>query len=299
MSVPGVSWQAVGMASSSPAGAGPASVTPETLDRFAAAWHTMAGLIARPPTQKSLTAVRGLAPQWPLPSRQGPAARGTDLMQRSDAEGEDAERLRQDHMRLFTGPGKALVSPYSSVHLNVSGLVFESETLQVRDFYRRFDVEHSRHGKEPDDHVAAELQFLAFLAQGALEQMQRAHHAAAGRADTAGAAFGAESGSPAAPDASAARTDGSAVPDAHDAADRYVTGIRQFLEQHALLWHGHLGARVSEQAQTAFYQGVGQWLVGATVDAENFFGLSPDPTRMADTVVHTKVDTSNAADEWD
>lgn len=269
---------------SSPSSPASVPVAPDSLDRFAAAWHTLAALIARPPTQQVYESVLRLAGQWPLLSGKGPAAKAAEHLARSRASAEGEEALRQDHLRLFVGPGKQQATPYSSVYLNPSGLVFEPETLQVREFYTRFGVERTNAGKEPDDHIAAELQFLAFLANGALDEMQRAGQSTSsgGNGSGPGAAFG------------AARSEPPAA-----ASNRYTEGLREFLEQHALLWHGHLGALITEQARTAFYRAVGQWLVGAAVDAQQAFAVSPDPTRMAKNVVHRKVDTSNAAQEWD
>ena len=46
------------------------------------------------------------------------------------------------------------------MHRSREGLVFDVQTLQVRDFYRRFGLQSPLLNKEPDDHVALVVESL-------------------------------------------------------------------------------------------------------------------------------------------
>ena len=70
-----------------------------------------------------------------------------------------------DYMRLFVGVGKVLAPPWGSVYLDEDGLLFNEETLVVRQFYERFGMMLKEKYKEPDDHIGLELEFLAHLAE--------------------------------------------------------------------------------------------------------------------------------------
>jgi TorA maturation chaperone TorD len=48
------------------------------------------------------------------------------------------DNVRTDYSRLFIGPGKVITPPWESVYFSVERLTFQRETLQVREWYRRF-----------------------------------------------------------------------------------------------------------------------------------------------------------------
>lgn len=243
---------------------------PATLDAFAAAWVTLSRLLAAAPAQETIDAVRSMAGDWPLGAREAPERRAARLLARSAQDEEDADAVRRDVQRLFTGPGHLLAPPYESVHLNRSGLVFEEETLAVRAVYRRHGLQFERRQREPDDHVALELEFLATLAGRALDALDRG---------------GWEPGTPLPP-----------------GAVKALGGIAEFLENHALLWHHRLGELTLEHADTAFVQALGSLLMGTTRQAAATFAAPVDPARLAqeaDARERRKVDSSNAAEVWD
>ena len=71
--------------------------------------------------------------------------------------------LRAEHARLFVGPGEPVCSPYESVYRNESGDVLGPAAHDVVQWYREYDL-----GLDPDwpdlpDHIATELEFVAYL----------------------------------------------------------------------------------------------------------------------------------------
>lgn len=77
--------------------------------------------------------------------------------------------LEVEYTRLFLGPGLPVLPPYESVYLDqeavdVPGSLWGPATLAVRDAYREAGLA-PRPGPEPPDHLAAELEFVAFLSQ--------------------------------------------------------------------------------------------------------------------------------------
>lgn len=214
-----------------------------TLDAFAAAWTALSRLLTAAPKQEVVDAVRAeeMLDQWPLGTERAANRRGLRLLARSREDGEEAAEVRRDYQRLYTGPGHLLAPPYESVHLGAAGLVFDTETLAVRDFYRRFGLQAPRLNRDPDDHIALELELLATLATRALDSLE-AHQTAVGP--------------------------GTELP---EQVTRYVDGIADFLETHALAWHRRLGELTTEHAQTAFVQGIGALLVGTTDASADVF----------------------------
>lgn len=78
--------------------------------------------------------------------------------------------LNLDYARLFIGLESTHPSPpWGSVYLDRERLVFQQSTQRVRAWYQRFNLEPEQINKEPDDHIALELIFMARLAKMALE----------------------------------------------------------------------------------------------------------------------------------
>ncbi len=78
------------------------------------------------------------------------------------------EDIRDDYTRLFIGPGKVLAPPWESMYFTKERSIFREETLQVREWYRRFGLESVKLHHEPDDHIGLELAFVSHLAEQAL-----------------------------------------------------------------------------------------------------------------------------------
>jgi len=141
----------------------------------------------------------------------------------------DYEAIRSDHMHLFLGPGTVLAAPWESVQVDDEHLLFQTETLQVRSWYRRFGLQVIRLHQEPDDHVGLELGFLSHLAQLAL-----AAHAAGDEARLA----------------------------------ELLDAQRLFLRTHAQRWIPTWAGQVREHARTDFYRGLAQLTVGVLAELE-------------------------------
>lgn len=129
--------------------------------------------------------------------------------------------LRADNTALFVGLGIPKAPPWGSFYLRPDQLLFQEETLQVRNWYRRFGLEAENVNQEPDDHIGLELAFtghLAGLARQALE-----------------------------------------AGDERRAAD-LLAAQKEFLKEHLLVWAPLWCAAVWEHSRTDFYPGVA-WLV--------------------------------------
>lgn len=139
-------------------------------DAWAAVWTVLGRLFGQAPNDESLDQVRSeeMLASWPLPEGQR-TSEGLDLLRTSREQNETAEQVREDHWLLVRGPGKARAVPWESVYLSNEGLVFEEQTLQVREFYRRFGLQAPNLNREPDDHISLELEFMATLMIRALD----------------------------------------------------------------------------------------------------------------------------------
>ncbi len=83
---------------------------------------------------------------------------------------EDVTDVRLAHQRMLVGPDPVRPSPWESVNRGEEGLVFDENTFEVREFYRRFGLQSSHLNRFPEDHVAIEAEFLAHLLSLYLEQ---------------------------------------------------------------------------------------------------------------------------------
>ena len=108
---------------------------------------------------------------WPFPSAHEDVASGLSTLQAFclKVDAATVRRVEWDFNRLFVGPGDTLAPPWESVHRSKTGLTFQESTLEVRAVYDRFDLEAPAMHREPDDHIALELAFLAHLSEEAAD----------------------------------------------------------------------------------------------------------------------------------
>ncbi|MFV0452023.1 MAG: molecular chaperone [Propioniciclava sp.] len=139
-------------------------ITPDDHEALAGAFGVLGRLHRRAPNAEELDTLRSLADEWPLADT-ADARRGIAAWLASAAARETTEAVTADHNRLYGVTAKALVAPYESVHRGDDGLVFDEQTLQIRQAYRQLGLQAPHLGREPDDHVGLEFDFLsqAFL----------------------------------------------------------------------------------------------------------------------------------------
>lgn len=79
------------------------------------------------------------------------------------------DQLADDYARVFVGPAALPAPPWESVYRDKKRLLMTATTLSVREYYRAYGYEAQQRLHVPDDHLAIELDFLAALAQEALD----------------------------------------------------------------------------------------------------------------------------------
>jgi len=127
------------------------------------------------------------------------------------------ESIRDDYTRLFIGPGAVLAPPWESIYFHRERIIFQKQTLEVREWYRRYGLESVKLHNEPDDHIGLELAFvshLAGLAYAAFEQKEQ------------------------------------------DKFDQLIAAQKQFLSEHTLKWAAGWAKLVGEHAHTDFFRGI-------------------------------------------
>lgn len=175
----------------------------------------------------------------PFAESQSEVQIGLDLLQnwsRENASGISDSSildLRADYTRLFVGVGIVLAPMWESVYFNDGRMTFQEETLQVRNWFKRFKLESEKLYQEPDDHLGLELTFVAYLAQLGLQALEQ--------------------------------NDAKLVQEALDAQ-------RDFLNEHLLRWAFKWAKLVNEYSKTNFYRGISHLLSGALTEAANLVG---------------------------
>ncbi|MCX6064708.1 MAG: molecular chaperone TorD family protein, partial [Chloroflexi bacterium] len=138
------------------------------------------------------------------------------------------EALTKDQLHLFIGPDKLLVPSWESAYFNQGRLVFQEQTIQVREWYARFGLAIETVNHEPDDHIGPELSFVAHLATLGLQVLE----------------------------------------DADDQnLESILQAQRDFLGEHLLRWGPAWARLVGEHAETDFYRGLAHLTHGALLAA--------------------------------
>jgi TorA maturation chaperone TorD len=170
----------------------------------------------------------------PFGAEQPEIVRGLEILQAwtsSHANGlsdENFADLKMDYTRLFIGLGFLHTAPWESVYFNRERLVFQEQTMQVREWYARFSLQTERLNREPDDHIGLELIFIAHLATLTLNSIEMNDQLA---------------------------------------AEKYLQAQRDFLFEHLLRWGPAWTRLVKEHAGTDFYRGLAHLTYGALLAA--------------------------------
>jgi TorA maturation chaperone TorD len=125
--------------------------------------------------------------------------------------------LQADYTRLFVGIGNTLAPCWESVYFDEDVMIFQEQTLQVRQWYRRFGLEPEKLYSEPDDHIGLELSFLAYLAQLGLQALEE---------------------------------------NDETRFEQILYAQRQFISEHPLRWVSEWTRLVNKYARTDFYRGL-------------------------------------------
>jgi TorA maturation chaperone TorD len=176
--------------------------------------------------------------EWVLGSDNDASRAGLNLL-RSFCEqwdGSQLDALKQDYARLFIGPTALLAPPWESVYRSAEHLIFERQTLEVRQEYQRFGMPIPNLHVEPDDHIGLELRFISYLCSMGISALEQ---------DNAGLLAQVEE------------------------------EIHFFLRTHLLKWADSCLTRVIEQAHTDFYRGVAYLAQGCLAQSAATFGRQP------------------------
>lgn len=142
--------------------------------------------------------------------------------------------LNVDSTRLFFGPGRVLAPLWESVYFTEERLVFQESTLDVRRWYQRFKLEPENLHKEPDDHIALEMAFVAHLASLGVQALE--------------------------------------IGDEGE-CERLLQAQSEFADGHLLKWGAVWCQRVIENARTDFYQGIALLTRGALAELAQVLNL--------------------------
>lgn len=80
--------------------------------------------------------------------------------------------LHWDYTRLFIGPYELPAPPWESAYLNKERLLFQEQTLQVRQVYLKYGFLPGHFRQEADDHLGLELDFMYQLSSQSLEALK-------------------------------------------------------------------------------------------------------------------------------
>jgi TorA maturation chaperone TorD len=142
--------------------------------------------------------------------------------------------LKIDNTRLFFGPGRVLAPLWESVYFTEERLVFQESTLDVRRWYQRYGLEPENLHKEPDDHIALEMAFIAHLASLSVEALETGDE---------------------------------------DKCESLLLAQRDFANEHLLKWAAVWCQQVFENARTDFYKGIALLTRGALTELSQLLRL--------------------------
>lgn len=93
-----------------------------------------------------------------------------DLEKYAGAEEKELREMCFEFNRLFVGPASPPAPPYESVYLSADHLVMQEQTVEVRRLYQSENLKAVSQGTVPDDYLATELEFAAYLLNRSREE---------------------------------------------------------------------------------------------------------------------------------
>jgi TorA maturation chaperone TorD len=83
------------------------------------------------------------------------------------------EELLVEYARLFVGPNELIAPPYGSIYLEEGRKVMGHSTARVMEFYKAEGLSMDEHFENLPDHIAAELEFMHYLAYQEVEALEK------------------------------------------------------------------------------------------------------------------------------
>jgi TorA maturation chaperone TorD len=140
-----------------------------------------------------------------------------------ETEGTDLEKVRTQlaaaYAALFLNMGPNPVFPFESVYTSAEGLLMQKARDEVLAEYRKEGLDRIGEFKEPEDHIAIELEFMSYLCQKTAEAIQAGDR---------------------------------------DAVVGYLQKQKEFLEKHLLVWIPRFCKDVVKATKSDFYKGIAQ-----------------------------------------
>jgi TorA maturation chaperone TorD len=223
-------------------------LTATQLDNFAAAFTVLGNVQLQPATASTRHRMATMLSEWPLPASEL-TSKGIEAIRLSTARHESEDAVKRDQDLLYGITATAKVPPFESVHRSEEHLVFDQQTLEVREFYRSQGLQAPRLNREPDDHIGLELNFLAHCCVRALTALEQ----------------GTES-----------------------AAERHVRVAGDFTRDHVRMWAPAMLDAAADAAETQWVRGMELLTLGALSEWDNAlanigYGITPDFDRAAET----------------
>jgi len=194
------------------------------------AYDLLRKLFLAEPTKEMITeiATKEMFSSFPFKDICSKIHKGSDLVtsffQENSAEDLDVfESLHWDYTRMFIGPFQLPAPPWGSVYLSKDKTLFQEETLQVRRAYLKYGFQSKQHGVEADDHIGLELDMMFQLAKSAKGNL----------------------------------IEGKTQSFLENTCDQLL-----FLENHLLSWVPAFSRDMEKSANTNFYKGVAEVLIG-------------------------------------
>jgi len=133
----------------------------------------------------------------------------------------DLEKVRTDlaaeYAALFLNAGRYPVYPFESVYTSKERLLMQEARDEVLREYRKEGLDRIGEFKEPEDHIAIELEFMSYLCQKTIDSVERGDN---------------------------------------KAALLYFKKQKDFLKKHLMVWVPAFCADLERATKSDFYQGV-------------------------------------------
>lgn len=186
------------------------------------------------PTQEFLQSVvtKKVFEEMPIESEDESFMHGANLLrswseaQHGTLSNEHFHEVRIDATRLFAGTQTMAAPPWESVYFNKERMIFQKETLQVREWYLHYELQITQLNHEPEDHIGLELDFVAHLLKCAMEAFENGNK---------------------------------------NQADEILYETYQFIAEHPIRWIHQWAQQVQETATTDYFLGIAL-LVPAALD---------------------------------